>query len=243
MKAFFKVAGLLILLAVLGVGALVLYAVQRDSESAAERAAVIVTARYDSAACGTGVPLSITIENGARRTVKGVSIQLELYEEGQSDNLIDVANGQLESTSVIRSGATAKSCWRMPRLRRQPSRGVVLHAGGRPTFYEENEFIPPDPREAPPPADPDVTYDYLPNGVRVPSGSGLLEIVVQAGDRYQVDGADPAIAPDGGRVRESVPEGVHLVRVIGASRPERSQAVDVVAGHMARVIFNPPSGG
>jgi hypothetical protein len=149
MKTFLKVVGLIILLAVAGFGALAWYATKQDSDRAAERAAVTITAQYDPKGCDPKSPISVTITNGSRRTVKSVDIQLEAYEEGHSDNLVD--DGPTESTRVMKAGSKLHGCLPLPKTRRPSTLGVVFRASASPTFYAENEFVPPEPTD--PPAD------------------------------------------------------------------------------------------
>jgi hypothetical protein len=88
-------------------------------------------------------------------------------------------------------------------------------------------------------SDPDVTYTDIPAQVAVPDGQGLLDMVVNAGEPYRIDGTEPSVAPPGGRVRIAATAGTHMIRV-GASGAERSRLVQVRAGRMTHVAIDGP---
>ncbi len=89
------------------------------------------------------------------------------------------------------------------------------------------------------PSDSDVTYGDLPSQVTLSEGQGLLEIILPAGQPYRVDGADPSLAPEGGRVRLPTTPGAHMIHV-GSPGAERTRVVQVRAGRTARVALDGP---
>jgi hypothetical protein len=84
-----------------------------------------------------------------------------------------------------------------------------------------------------------VTYDALPAGAAVPSGQGLLTVIVAEGVPVRIDGNEDNEPRKGKTLHMTLPPGVHLVSV-GAGEKARSRILEVRKGLATNVNLDGP---
>ena len=114
----------------------------RDAAEARDQAAVTIAAHF-SKTCPADHPISITVTNATRRTLKSVRFHLAVFESGRSDDL-NSAFGSDEWTYVVAPGESVTNC---RTISEELGRGrFVLKAEKTWTdaavFYADGEFIP-----------------------------------------------------------------------------------------------------
>jgi hypothetical protein len=117
-----------------------------------EQKAVTIHASYTKTECNATSPVKVTVENGAERTLKALSFDLDVYLDGDSTNLSGVDGHQIW-TKIVSPHSTVSTCFALPREAREriaqvrPSgrRAYTVRAQGHvASFYDEGEYVPPE---------------------------------------------------------------------------------------------------
>jgi hypothetical protein len=141
------VVGVVVVVVGAGVG-VALYLTRQHVDD--EQKAVVIHASYEKAECGAATPVKVTVDNGADKTLKALSFELDVFLDGDSTNLS--GSDRLQTwTKIVKPHGSASTCLGLPREARDRiahgagRRAYTVRAEGRvAAFYDEGEFIPPE---------------------------------------------------------------------------------------------------
>src|ERR1041384_1856982 len=78
-----------------------------------EQDAVVVSVKFDTKACGTNLPLHVTIKNDGVKTVSKVEWSFEAHHPGYSERL---TYQNASSDKILAKGESSNICFRAPRI-------------------------------------------------------------------------------------------------------------------------------
>lgn len=110
MKKAIKIILFVILGIVVLIGLLFAYSIWQDARANAEKNKVVMTVKYNIAACSEEYPLLVLIENNSSKTVNSIDFNIAVHRKGYSSDLADWGN--YDSDKIIPSGQSFGNCWR-----------------------------------------------------------------------------------------------------------------------------------
>lgn len=107
-----------------------------------EAGRVTVTAAL-SKECDPERPIHVVIRNDSSKTLKKVSLDLQVFESGRSENLSNYT-GFRTYDFILRPGESKDGCDVVPSsvTTRRGARYIVRPADVSPTFFEAGEYVP-----------------------------------------------------------------------------------------------------
>jgi hypothetical protein len=119
---FPKQVGILIGLAVAGIGVTYLYLQAEENDRKKQKEAVKITVAYDLKACSEEYPIHITVRNDSKKKVNEVSWNISAHKPGYSNNVVDYGYSGEYSTpyssdKIINPGQGYGLCYKAPTIK------------------------------------------------------------------------------------------------------------------------------